>query len=357
MQPRELRKTSRLLLLLPFLLCGQEKETPPDPESTPPDGQGVATLYPDATLSQKRPRYAENIRWNLDNVILGSLSHQVRSQIGGVQIEFPLHKARREPFAYYSYPAQRRIVMSVNSIKFFDDLSVAYIWLAENRYATTTIIDYAAVLKYCAPVFRQSGSPLPWDALGIPSSALTPLGGIVDENSQKVLKSGIIFVLAHEVGHVYYDHLTGIDAEMAADSFAVEVFRNIHVVPMGILLFFQLNTYMGPNRADFATATDWREYLNSRDHPLDSDRVTRLARELRRNPHQFIGPGDAVTVATIRELSDDIAELAGLLGDTDLQVWTRSRARSIPPAELRPRRPADVWVPTAGMPADCSMNH
>src|SRR3546814_15677356 len=81
------------------------------------------------------------------------------------------------------------------SLKFFDDLAVAFAWLNRNGYSPETVLEYVGMLKY-----GREGDfgrwPQPLRSLRIPDDALTDPA--VDSLAQNIFTSGVIFVLLHE---------------------------------------------------------------------------------------------------------------------------------------------------------------
>jgi hypothetical protein len=60
------------------------------------------------------------------------------------------------------------------------------------------------MLKYGEPERFGGRYPAPLPALQIPGDALGD--SVVDEQAQKLLKSAIIFLVLHELGHVLHGH-------------------------------------------------------------------------------------------------------------------------------------------------------
>jgi hypothetical protein len=71
-------------------------------------------------------------------------------------------------------------------------------------------------------------------------------------------------------------------------------------------------------------------------HPLTSDRLQAIARELRINPDDFIEPANQGKMSTndIRTLADNIDTIARNLSDPDLRSFVRERGRLATPALL-----------------------
>jgi hypothetical protein len=125
----------------------------------------MASLYDEATLADWQPRYREGILWNVENVIWPRLNADERQQLAGVNLCFPLRGHSRDPLEFYARleaaadacAAQSPpvVVLPIQSIKFFDDLSVAHAWLWRHGYGPDTALEYASMLKYGKPDIRR----------------------------------------------------------------------------------------------------------------------------------------------------------------------------------------------------------
>jgi hypothetical protein len=338
------RHTAGLALLLALLLA------------PPALAKDMASLYDDATLAYWQPRFEEGIRWNVDNVIWPRLSAQERQQLAGVSLCFPLRGPRGDPLEFYARlgaaddacAAERPpvVVLPIQSIKFFDDLSVAYAWLWRQGYGPDTALEYASMLKYGEPSRFGGRYPAPLPALQIPDDGLDDPA--VADQAQKLLKSAMVFLVLHELGHVLFGH-PGYDAvsaaqaqanEQDADQFALSVMRRIGVAPFGMVFWFQTAAYLAPNRGDFASDDAHAEWLRQSTHPVTEDRLRAIAAELRQSPEDF-----ALEVAdqesgrrAILSTADEIELVADVMADLGTQELIARRGRLTEPSALAPRR-------------------
>ena len=314
----------------------------------PGHGHRFARLYDVAAVSYWRTRYEPSLRWNLDRMVLPTLSAEEMRVAHGVGLRIPL-RHEDDPFAFYVSGAPPAITISVSSVKFLDDLSIALAWLDRHRYSIEAIPWYASVLKHReVSEFPGGRYPLPLEALGIPDDALGDAA--VDQAAQKLLKTAVLFMLAHEIGHIVYRHRgngPGLpradwqENELAADRFAMRFFRQIGLAPVGIVPFFVAAAHLVPHRADFESEAAWTEYLDDRAaHPFSGLRVRSLADELRRTPEDFTRgePNRAQAAQRIHIAADQIEGVAPLLDDPDLQRYAAEVGRRIPLAELKLRR-------------------
>jgi hypothetical protein len=317
-----------------------------------PFSQGYESLYDDSTLTYWKARYEPNIRYNLERLILPLLTPRERSSITNLALDLP-RRDRGDPLAFYVVAPPPTITLSVLSIKFLDDLAIAAAWLAENDYSVESIAYYADVLKYRqASDFDGGRYPVPLRALRIPGNALADRR--VDFASQEVLKGSIVFTLAHEIGHAVGAHSSRATAnvrqqnEMAADRFAIDLFRRMGLAPVSIVPFFLIMAHLDRHRGDFETEAEWMAWHSAKgSHPLTGRRLRALASELRRAPEEFSRnlPNPSLAIVAVRAAAQQLDGIAPLLDDELLHRHASIVGRRIPLAELRPRRPGDTWLP------------
>ncbi len=315
------------------------------------------TLYDSDTLTYWHGRYGPNIEWNVHDLLMQRLTPEELAPLEGLRLELPLidPQARYQtPLSFYAISSPPQIVVPILSVKFLDDLSIASAWLEENGFSQETILDYAALLKYSnGDRFAGGRFPDPLTALQIPDNALDDPR--VDDLSQKILKSSLVWVLAHELGHVCYGHqgYSGITMESAqqheadADAFATEMFRRIGTYPGGMALLFLVFSRLSPNRGDFATEEAWRDYMTHQTtHPISRARLRAIAEDLRSDPHGFAGaePDQAAAAQAVLYIAGEIENIVEKLDDPDLQRLLRARAAATDLEALAPRRIGETVV-------------
>jgi hypothetical protein len=241
------------------------------------------------------------------------------------------------------------VSLSIGSLLFFEDLSIAYAWLWANGYNLSTIDEYGAMLRYRQPSsFAGNRYPLPLLALHIPPSALA--NSKVDALSLRLRNMAFAFILGHELGHIYYHHPLPSDDmlpqqirdnETAADYFALELLRRTSTIPLGATLFFQASAYLFPNRRDYPNEQEWQIYLKKKaEHPLTADRLRLLARRIevtagdfaRNEPHRRFG------IESIQFMAQGITQIARILEDANLQILMAKKAAQTDVHSLSPRR-------------------
>lgn len=309
----------------------------------------IDALYDDAVLGQWQPRYAEGVRWNYENVLRRRLTADERRALADVTLEFPLRSPVFEPFAFYAEPPH--VVLSTLSLKFFDDLCVAYAWLSRNGYLFETAFEYVAMLKYRRAADFGGRLPAPFAALRIPDSALADKA--VDELAQKLFDSAVLFILAHELGHIVRNHpgygpgVARAEAranEIEADAFALELMRRIGALPGGMAVFFQILAHGAPNRGDFADDAAYDAYLARATHPVTGERLRAMAAGLAAAPDSFAqGFSDpARGREATRFIATQLDQIGDFLDDRDLQRLIAQRARRTTTVSLVPRRPGEL---------------
>lgn len=272
-------------------------------------GRDMSSMYDTATLQQWAPRYRDSTNRILNNFVFKYLKAAELRALANVSIDFPLAAAspmRGQPLAFYA-PANnsRTVVFPIFSVKFLDDLSTAYAWLQIKGYRIDTISEYTAMLAH-----KELGGtyPTPLTALHIPVDALRDKR--VDELAVNHFVTARMFILLHELGHIYHGHRqSAIPNEIAADQFAVEVMRRSPVPPLGMLVYFMADASM----AEYpATASS---------HPLSGSRLRAL--------------GSAMQDA---QISIVLGDLAKLVDDPEVRASHIITAKATNPQTLMPRR-------------------
>jgi hypothetical protein len=236
--------------------------------------------YRTAELTRWRARYSANITWNYQNVIAASLDSADRVKAEGVPLDFVLRSGAPFPVSSTRWASRRRALqVSIEAVKVLDDLSVATAWLERNGYDYEMVADYVSLLRQQRDDPRHPAIPGPWRVLGVPVDAFKSAD--IDDVAQKLLKTAVLFDLAHELGHLLFeDPTTGpthrnLRTELQADRFAVDLFRRIGVLPIGVGLWVRMNNrWFGGNPSGVS-------------HPVSSERWTALASVLADRPEDF----------------------------------------------------------------------
>lgn len=306
----------------------------------------LSGMYGEELLRHWQGRYHRSIFGNLKEVIWPVLDESERAALAGVALEVPLpnelpQEGRGDPFLFYA-TVDQKVVMPTLSVNFFADLCAASAWLDLKGYETTAVTDYIAMLKYNRTVQHY---PVPFEALGVPEEAWED--PVVSETAQTCLGTGIIFILTHELGHIYHGHrgYEGISREQAqrneaaADAFAIDIMRRIGDMPAGMAHWLLFATYWAANRADFTTEEEWKVHLRDENtHPLTGTRLRLVAAEMRDAANDFArsAPDYQVAVRAALSIAKEMEIIAGLLDNSDLQQFIAYRGRNTDLDDLRP---------------------
>ena len=304
----------------------------------------LSGLYSDHTLQYWQGKYAPHMQWNFKKLVLGSLTPDERRTVGRVRLEMPLRapgSQAGDPVVYYA--DGHRIVMPVQSIKFFDDLAQAWAYAWSNKLNMEYVTNYISMLKYHAA--PAGGFPAPLQALGIPEDAWKT-DKAMDDVSQRILKSAMVFIMAHELAHIMYAHpgYAAVPAsvaqanELQADQFATEIMRRIAVAPGGMVNMFMLFAHYSPTRGDFESEAAWKEFRQSRaTHPVSATRLRAMARDLTRSPRDFSAAESDSQAGQRRVLyiASQINHIADILADSHMQRFISAKARNLDLASIR----------------------
>jgi len=290
------------------------------PQGIPGDGQGTRE---------------EALRANLNDFILMKLTTQEMESVRGVQIKYPPYN--ENPLQFYSIPLERTIYLPVQSIKFYDELCTAMAWLDRHNYSLESIGYYMSMFKY------NPGAtlPPPLKALQIPDDALKDPW--VDNVSGRLFNYGMLFIMAHELGHIRYQHskqdidfVRSQEQEKEADNFALEIFRRQRTFPP-VFVYFQAATFYTENPGDFTSDAGWRAHVLKESHPFTADRLHSFAAELRNRPEQF--SQNERDKARVRSSANQIDGIARILEDAEFQKAVTKACKNLDVKTLlKPRR-------------------
>ena len=313
--------------------------------------QDMPALYPQAELSSARQRFQSWFDKLWSRAIQPNLTPAEKQALTGVRFEFPLVGRHGDPFDYYSDANNRSVMLPVQSLLFWEDLSTAQAWLHLKGYNLEQVEDYVLVLRHRRPRDWKGGRvPPPLEALGIPKDALADKA--VDELALRFRNRAFAFILGHELGHIVHRHpgyapgvprLQARANEEAADRFGLEILRRTSTIPVGAGLFLVNSARWFPSRVDFRTDQSWNDYLeNEATHPLTAHRLREVAKRLLEAADDFVvnEPNKEVGLELVRDIADKLLEVARILEDPDLQRRIAERAATMDLSTLRERRPA-----------------
>ncbi|MEB4591932.1 M48 family metalloprotease [Candidatus Thiothrix sp. Deng01] len=306
-------------------------------------------FYDKTALEQTSRRSTPDIQTILMEDIPSILTTQQRNLLSGVRIEFPqlplLGKktsVNTTPVNAYSLSKEKRVILPVFSIRFLRDIAIAYAWLNTKGYGLQTITDYLCMVKYQWPDQLRDVSHTPLEALGIPANALDD--PVVKASFQRLFNSMIVFILGHELGHIYHQH-AGYDAsstaeskrqEQDADAFALEIMRQMGAVPTGASVYFLVTAHFEP----FVGDQDFNKMQANRTHPLNPERIKAIAESIKQNAGRFAA-GSAQpkqALSALETASSELTTVSQLLGDQGVQASLRKIGLSTHVDMLQPRR-------------------
>jgi len=296
--------------------------------------------YSDKILAEWQQRYPRGILSNYNEVILPKLDVAERQLLKGVRFEFPLRLEGREPFGFAADAQGRTIYMSIQSLKFLDEASIAAAWLNRNGYSLESLTNYFAMLRHWK---NTTAPPALLPTLCIPENALDNRD--VDELAQKGFSSAIFFIMLHEIGHVI-NRDSGYEGvapaltrarEEKADAYALKIMARVGDPPLGVVNMFLAMAYLFDSRTDFSSDAENQRRIAARPHPLSSQRLRTFADTLEKTAADYRGSGlsRVAIVATAAQISIVARNFS------DIQRLTAMIGQAITPADLGPMRQGD----------------
>lgn len=308
-----------------------------------------AELYDPQELTRLQAIYSRGWLDNFNHVFLPAMTPEERAGVEAAGLRMELSLPEWEPFGFYS--DGRSVTVSVASLKFLDDLSVATAWLDLNNYTLQTVSDYLLMLRTRHLRGDLSPPPKPLAALCIPDDALS--NARVNERANRIFDSLVVFVLLHEYGHVFYRHpgnraVAPEDSrahEEAADRFALDLLARVGEVPLGVTVFFSVAAQLAENRADFATDAAFERALARRTHPLSPARLQSFARHLTAAAKSYAKGFRVEGQLEAMSVSLQISQFALLLADPGIQRLSAKIGQSVETVDLAPRRSGQSLAP------------
>lgn len=298
--------------------------------------QNVSRLYSREKLEADAARFGEQIRAEYRETILPKLTDAERSALSALKIEVPISAPSGDPFEFYS--DKDTVYLPALSLRFYADLCAASAWLNIHGHDGTTVRDYVGVLFREAKV--SPGAPLlpVFQTLGVPDNprANTAVANRADRN----FGNTVVFLLAHELGHILKKHPPGLSDlaqrrthEIEADAFAIENARRIEQWPLGIEFWFDCERIRHIAPVKFPTEAEWQKKLAALRHPVTTERLEALAAAIDK------APDTSARNKTSKKFMADFFRLAAPFAANPIaRVAEYSRVRELRMADLKPRK-------------------
>ncbi|AVO39122.2 hypothetical protein [Pukyongiella litopenaei] len=292
-----------------------------------------AEFYSAADMARVADRAIPSLRAALQDGIIAHMPRDQRPLADGISLAFP--ERGPHPMAFFSDPATGTIYMPLESIRFFDDIATLTAWFHGRGCSQDHVHSYLWSL-----LRKGRAMPSPLRAFALDRDALLA-DPYTNSLSDRFYSSGLLFILAHETGHLVLRHRAGLTAaasqaqEIAADDFATRHFTSVGTMPMGVLIYYLAAWWRDPEGRAAATGT----------HPVSAARIRALARHMLDDPAAFShAEADAGPVAQQR-----VRDVAGLLNgiadsiaeDGMLSLMPRSLDRDYPASRFPSACPAD----------------
>lgn len=305
-----------------------------------PPSQAERHLYSDEELSRARQLYTTNLRGNFHDLV-ERLDEPHLTPARQVALQLPDRTS--SPLQFYAVPGERRIYVPIESVKFVDDLLTALTWRTRHGCDPSAAFDYAGML---AEPERLASLPSPIPALGVPPGVLATDASVY-EDSGKLLKSAVYFLLAHELGHVVLGHPGNLAVspevsqrqERAADGFALDAMARVGVVPVGMIPYFRAVAYYEGPAGSLGQADYQRLAKATSTHPLAASRIQAIATGIRARRAAFI---QTTAASTVDLVASQIEQIAAFLDDPGIRNFQALRSRGRPLSSLRG---CEAWVP------------
>ena len=296
------------------------------------------SLYDDAEIAELGGQYQRGWATNFENVFKPVFTDEERAKFANVEFLTELRVPDNEPFAYLG--GGDTVLVSAASLRFLEDLVMAYTWTNSQGLSLQTIADYLMMLRNWDEA--RGRPPKPWDVLCIPADAWSrePFA----EQALRVLDSAAAFMLLHEYGHVLHQHPgnQGVPpeesraSEEAADAFALDIFARVGDVPLGMTIPFFTMSYLHEIRSQFQTDDEYMRTLAARTHPISPQRLLSLAQNLTEQSEVYGRKFPAGRMAALA-VALDVSEIAMQLADPEVQGLSSRIGKSVEPQDLGPR--------------------
>jgi hypothetical protein len=282
-------------------------------------------LFSDAEITAVLARRAPLIAGVVTEDIPSALPREARAGTAGIGVAFVLHGPN--PLSFYADPAARNVVVPGDTVLFLDDLVTVAAWFDAHGCRREWIQSYLwALLRDGEPL------PRPLAAFAIDRAA-TVADAAVDESATKGYNGMLLYLLAHEIGHLVLGHAAGLTGaasqaqEIAADGFALDYFAAVGMPPIDMADYFVAARWLDPTGPEAALGT----------HPVTPGRLRAIADRLRSEPDSFtrVFADPARGRVLVLQAAAQLAQVAELLADEGMvTVAPMGLARDFPVSRL-----------------------
>ena len=297
-------------------------------------------IYSKQQLAGDKDRYAQRFQFLLQKGLWDFMTPEEQRALQSVVVRHPMRG--NNPLTVKSFVLNGKPIVQapVMSLKFIEDLSVAYAWRYNNNYSLEPIDEYLVMLKHRpAEEFPGGRMPDPMAALGVPPK-IWERDPQVDDLSLRFRNTAWAFILAHELGHLRFGHsLTDPSPaeiqkqEEAADEFAVDLLARSETIPMGMILWFQATAGYLRNRSDFPSEAAYSEWVRTKtNHPVNGSRMRALASVMQR---QADAARDANKADVLQFIAGRLAAIGEIVEDPEMQQHLKRCATSRRPEDLK----------------------
>lgn len=268
-----------------------------------------AEFFTPDELAQTRQRTVPRIEDILRDDIIGNLPRALRPAAAQIRLSFP--DTSLSPLAFWADPATATITLPIESIRFFDDLATIYAWFESKGCEPGLIQTYLWALL-------RDGQPLPSPLRAFSIDRDTAFADLYTYDvSGKIVSSGVLFVLAHEVGHLMLGHQGGLHGarsqaqEIAADDFAMDHFARIGAMPLGVVYYFLAAWWQDPVEVT---------QVRAHSHPVSPGRIAAVAARMQADPMSFAfsQPDPKRAAQIVRQTAGYVETLAEIAADNDM---------------------------------------
>lgn len=311
-------------------------------------------FYDEETLRHWGVEMPPGLEGTLRDEIWPKLEPMEKRALAGVVLQFPPADPNH-PMNFYAHSDDTRktVTLPIGSLRFFGDITLAYAWLNKNGYSLDSVTDYLAMIECQWPDKLIGKNYRPLDALGIPKNVRADRD--VMDTFQVTFGTAVMFIMGHELGHLYYRHpsydavstATACRNEEQADAFALELMRRIGVAPLGMAVFFSTLAHLEPS------AVDGRPRPQST-HPVTAERIRAIGKAIGENLKDYARTSDkpANMIERLRKTVADLNEIASGLADEGIQDLIRQKGLTAKVEALGPRRPGERTVLAPGTRAN-----